>query len=121
MAGRPTEVLEVTRLCTDGTPNACSMLYAACARAAQAMGFYKIQTYILDTEPGTSLKAAGWEDEGPTGGGFWTYSVPKKKRKHGGFFPEVSKVDRKNSHPLGIKRKYSRRLNPKIVVCKVVG
>jgi hypothetical protein len=28
---------EVTRLCTDGTKNACSKLYAACARSAAAM------------------------------------------------------------------------------------
>jgi hypothetical protein len=42
------------------TKNACSMLYSACARAAQAMGYDKIQTYILVTEPGTTLKASGW-------------------------------------------------------------
>jgi hypothetical protein len=63
IVGRPvarvidsTRVCEVTRLVTDGTPHAASMLYAACARAAAAMGFDKIQTYILDTEPGTSLR-----------------------------------------------------------------
>lgn len=64
-------VAEVTRLVTDGTYNACSMLYAACARAAQAMGFDKIQTFILDDELGTSLKAAGWVFEGFTDGGDW--------------------------------------------------
>lgn len=53
-------IAEVARLVTDGTPNACSMLYAAAARACKAMGFEKVWTYILDTEPGTSLKAAGW-------------------------------------------------------------
>lgn len=52
--------LEVSRVATDGTKNACSMLYSACARAAQAMGYDKIQTYILVTEPGTTLKASGW-------------------------------------------------------------
>src|SRR5690606_8037899 len=30
--------LEVTRCCTDGTKNACSMLYGAAWRAARAMG-----------------------------------------------------------------------------------
>lgn len=55
--------LEVSRLCTDGTHNACSILYAACARAARAMGFKKIQTYILASESGTSLKASGWKME----------------------------------------------------------
>jgi len=53
-------IAEVSRLVTDGTPNACSMLYGACARAAQAMGFRWIQTFILQSEPGTSLKASGW-------------------------------------------------------------
>src|SRR5262249_35162865 len=46
---------EVTRLCTDGTKNACSFLYGAAARAAFALGFRRIGTYILATEPGTSL------------------------------------------------------------------
>ena len=51
---------QVTRLVTDGTPNACSMLYAACWRAWRAMGGRRIGTYILASEPGTSLAAAGW-------------------------------------------------------------
>lgn len=63
-------VAEVTRLVTDGTRNACSLLYAAAARAAQAMGFDLIQTYILESEPGTSLKASGWLLVGTTRG--WT-------------------------------------------------
>src|SRR6516225_894110 len=46
---------EVTRLCTDGTKNACSFLYGAASRAAFALGFKRIGTYILATEPGTSL------------------------------------------------------------------
>ena len=37
--------LEVNRLCTDGTPNACSILYAAAYRAARAMGYNKGITY----------------------------------------------------------------------------
>lgn len=40
--------LEVNRLCNDGTKNACSILYAAAARAARAMGYRKIITYTLD-------------------------------------------------------------------------
>lgn len=50
--------LEVNRLCSDGTKNACSILYAAAARAARAMGYHKIVTYTLDTESGASLRAA---------------------------------------------------------------
>ncbi|WP_294855639.1 XF1762 family protein [uncultured Oscillibacter sp.] len=64
--------LEVTRLCTDGTHNACSMLYAASWRAARAMGYKKLITYILDTESGSSLKAAGWKCVGKAGGLRWT-------------------------------------------------
>ena len=66
--------LEVNRLCTTGEKNACSMLYAAAARAAKAMGYRKIITYTLDTEPGTSLRAAGWLCAGPAGGVRWTGS-----------------------------------------------
>lgn len=64
--------LEVNRCCTDGTRNACSILYAAAWRAARAMGYHKLITYILDTEPGTSLKAAGWKCIGKAGGLRWT-------------------------------------------------
>jgi hypothetical protein len=64
--------LEVNRLCTDGTKNACSFLYAAAWRAAKAMGYKKLITYILDTESGVSLKAAGFRCAGLAGGKRWT-------------------------------------------------
>jgi hypothetical protein len=48
------------------------MLYGASARVAKAMGYGKIQTYILDTEIGVSLKATGWELEALTAGGQWS-------------------------------------------------
>lgn len=64
--------LEVTRLCTDGTKNACSFLYGAAARAAFALGYKRIGTYILASEPGTSLVAAGWRMIGETAGGSWS-------------------------------------------------
>jgi hypothetical protein len=70
--------LEVTRLCTDGTKNACSMLYAACWRVTRELGYRKLITYILNTEPGTSLKASGWTCLGERGGGSW--SVPSRPR-----------------------------------------
>ena len=71
--------LEVNRLATDGTKNACSMLYAASSRVAREMGYQKIITYILGSEPGTSLKASGWFNSGPAGGGSW--SVPSRHRE----------------------------------------
>lgn len=64
--------LEVTRLCTDGTKNGCSMLYAAAWRAARAMGYKRLVTYILKSETGISLKAAGWRCVGQAGGLQWT-------------------------------------------------
>lgn len=70
--------LEVTRLCTIGEKNACSFLYGAAARAAFALGYQRIGTYILKSEPGTSLKAAGWKLIGETPGRSW--SVPSRPR-----------------------------------------
>ncbi|MFP5277011.1 MAG: XF1762 family protein [Acidobacteriota bacterium] len=69
---------EVTRLCTNGAKNACSMLYAAAWRAARAMGYRRLITFILDSEPGTSLQAAGWKCIGKTRGGSW--NVPSRPR-----------------------------------------
>lgn len=78
IVGRPTgrknpqyDWAEVTRLVTDGTKNACSMLYAAVARICKEMGFLRVQTFILDTETGTSLKAAGWKFDRLSAGGDW--------------------------------------------------
>ena len=63
--------IEVVRLCTDGTRNACSFLYGKAARIAAEMGYEKIITYILETENGSSLKASGWEKECETKGHAW--------------------------------------------------
>ncbi|WFR59169.1 hypothetical protein QA584_08810 [Anaerocolumna sp. AGMB13025] len=52
--------VEVLRLCTDGTKNACSKLYGACRRAAVALGYDRLITYILDGENGKSLLASGF-------------------------------------------------------------
>ena len=73
------KTLEVTRLCTDGTKNACSFLYGASAKVAKKNGYRKIQTYILQSESGTSLIASGWilEKEN-AGGGDWH---PKRDEK----------------------------------------
>ena len=80
--------LEVNRLCTTGAENACSMLYGAAARAARAMGYQKIITYTLDTEPGTSLRAAGWQCAGPAGGERWT----GKRRPAADLYPPQKKL-----------------------------
>ena len=89
--------LEVTRLVTDGTPNACSLLYGAAARAARHLGYHRIQTYVLEEEPATSLRAAGWTLDRLT--------APDRWRHHEG-------APRRNDHPLGAKQRWSRELNP---------
>jgi hypothetical protein len=85
MVGRPVSRIlddgltaEVIRLATDGTPNACSFLYSAARRAAIALGYRKIITYILASEHGCSLKASGWNFVRMTSGGSWCR--PSRKR-----------------------------------------
>ena len=64
--------LEINRCATDGTYNACSMLYGAASRAAKALGYKRIITYTRESEPGTSLKASNWICDGRAGGSHWT-------------------------------------------------
>lgn len=88
LIGRPCRMLqdgwtlEVTRVATDGTKNACSALYAAAWRAARAMGYRKLTTLILKSEPGTSLIAAGWKLVGEAGGGSWSRPSRPRVDKH---------------------------------------
>ena len=91
-------VAEVTRLATDGTRNACSILYAAAARACDAMGFDSIQTYTLPEEGGASLRAAGWVNEGPAGGGDWN---------RGG---QSTHKNRRVDQPMSVKTRWRRVL-----------
>ena len=65
-------ICEIYRVCTDGTRNACSMLYGACCRIAKNMGYEKIITYTLESENGASLKASNFICEGIAGGVKWT-------------------------------------------------
>lgn len=64
--------LEVNRVATDGASNACSILYGAAWRAARAMGYRKLITYTLASEPGSSLRAAGWRVVGEVRGRSWS-------------------------------------------------
>lgn len=89
MVGRPVArlndngmTLEVTRLASDGCPNACSCLYGAAWRAAKSLGYARLITYILNTEPGTSLKASGWTCLGERGGGSWNCQSRPLVDKH---------------------------------------
>lgn len=63
--------LEVTRVATDGTPNACSALYGIARRLAAALGYARLITYTRADEPGSSPRAAGLVDEGPIRARSW--------------------------------------------------
>lgn len=87
MAGRPVargvnprKVLEAVRICADGTPNACSFLLGKVAHLAGEMGYCKAQTYILDSEAGTSLKAAGWRPVAVVKGRQWFHTDGRPRR-----------------------------------------
>lgn len=72
------ETIEASRVCTDGTRNACSALYGACARIAKEFGYKRIVTYILETESGISLKASGWKMISKSRGREW--GTPSRPR-----------------------------------------
>jgi hypothetical protein len=71
--------LELTRLATDRSRNACSILYAACWHAAKALGYRRLITYTRHDESGASLRAAGWRPvaELPPRSG---WSTPRRPR-----------------------------------------
>lgn len=88
IVGRPTSrglqdgwTCEVTRLATDGTANACSVLYAAAWRACRAMGYRRLVTYTLPEEGGTSLRASGFRLIGEAGGGVVVVPVSAARRQ----------------------------------------
>ena len=85
--------LEINRVCTDGTKNACSKLYGACCRIAKDMGYRKVITYILASEDGASVKASNFVCEGVAGGTHWT-----------------GERDRGQSIPHEMKQRYVREL-----------
>ena len=74
--------MEVTRLATDGEPNACSMLYGAARRAAIAKGYRRGLTYILASEDGATLRAAGWERLWLVKGRSWDTPSRPRTDKH---------------------------------------
>lgn len=53
--------LEINRLCClSGSRDACSMLYSRSCAVAEALGYRKVTTYILESETGSSLRASGF-------------------------------------------------------------
>jgi hypothetical protein len=73
--------LEITRVATDGYKNACSMLYASAWKAARAIGYRRLMSYTLMTEPGSSLKALGWRHVRNRSGKSWNRGKRKDKRR----------------------------------------
>lgn len=74
--------VEVTRLCTDGTANACSLLYGAARRVAMDKGYRRGITYTLPVEGGASLRASGWRYLGTTPGKSWSVRSRQRSDKH---------------------------------------
>lgn len=79
-AGRPVSrhqqdgwTLEVTRVATDGHPNAASKLYGAALRAAWPLGYKRVITYtVTETEDAIPLKATTFKEvRKDAGGGSW--------------------------------------------------
>ena len=102
------KTIEVRRVCTDGTRNACSILYGRCARIAKEMGWEKIITYILDSECAVTMKASGWEIEAEGCGGV-SWNVPSRPRlvKQETLFGEET-----CSYPVDeLKTRYYKKLN----------
>jgi len=89
MVGRPVArhfddgfTLEVTRMATNGMHNVCSMLYGAAWRACRALGYTRLITYTLSSEPGVSLRAAGWRTVGTTKGRSWNWRGRPRVDRH---------------------------------------
>jgi hypothetical protein len=88
IVGRPSarllddkQTLEITRVATDGYKNACSMLYAAAWKAARAIGYRRVVSYTLISEPGASLRALGWRQVNNRGGRSWNKGMRAGKRR----------------------------------------
>jgi hypothetical protein len=98
--------LEVTRVCIrEGIPNANSMLYGACARAAQSLGWSELITYTLPSESGASLKAAGWKmDAGEYGGNVAAWNSERNRHNSATDMFGAQRI------PDGAKLRWRRRL-----------
>lgn len=93
-------MLEVTRLATDGTRNACSLLYGAARRAAFALGYSRIITYTLAEEGGASLRAAGFTEEETIQGESWM----RRSQNGGRFVDDRNPIGNKTRWSAGVKR-----------------
>lgn len=88
VVGRPTSrhlqsqgAWEVTRLAvSEHSPSLCSKLYAAAWKEAHKLGCRRLVTFILAEEPGTTLRAVGWQRVSDVaGGGSWSRSARERE------------------------------------------
>ncbi|MFJ2399812.1 XF1762 family protein [Streptomyces xanthochromogenes] len=114
--------VEVTRVATDGTPNACSALYGAAWRSASEQGFRRIVTYTQDGESGASLRAVGWRQVAvlrPRTG----WDTPSRRREGRGtdmvarILWEQTRVDAEPLPPIDVLRNEMRNE----ILCDAVG
>ena len=108
VAGRPVArmlqdgfTVEITRVCTDGSRNVCSLLYGALCRAAKALGYRCVITYTLATEPGSSVLASGFTRSGMVAADVW--DRPARPRRTIDLFGEPIT-------PVGAKQRWERIL-----------
>jgi hypothetical protein len=76
--------IEINRLATDGTRNACSKLYGFAAKYAKRRGFRRVITYTLVTETSASVRAANFVLEAENVGGLAWTSKRSKSNPSGG-------------------------------------
>ncbi len=63
------QALQIDRIYTTGGRTAYGMLYGAAARAAQALGYWKIIAFLPADRPDSALRAAGWTRADPVDAG----------------------------------------------------
>jgi hypothetical protein len=81
-------------------------LYSACAKIAKELGYDKIITYILESETGSSLRAAGWECEAKgVGAKSWMGGKRQRTDTVVNLFGEFKK------YPNELKQRWAKKLN----------
>lgn len=100
--------LEILRVCTDGTFNACSKLYGACCRIAKEMGYEKIITYTLESETGASLKASNFNLVAENVGGT-TWNTPSRPREQ----VQITLFGEVQRYPTERKKRWEKMLKGK--------
>jgi hypothetical protein len=107
LAAAEPRTVEITRCTTTGEKNACSQLYGAACRMAKNGGYLNAITYTLASEPGTSLLAAGFEQE--------AYVPPEETHRVGRY---VTNLFGEASRPPEGKWRWRRHLWPELTLSR---